>query len=220
MRFVFVICRCVCTYVCACMCAYMCMCMCIHIYILCVMHLSLYIIYMRIMLHPLAVLCNGPFCEWYRRGLDETDMQSIHCLRGRPVSSKSKAIAIKYSYLLANANLPVSRAAVCRCMHVPLFSCMYSWTDVHVRKHLCLVVCWGPCVPLLWSIRTNCWCWFVKWMNRRAPWRWFPYEPVPYSPKLGPYITHAPWCVCNKTAIQRTVWCASSVWIPLVVCAE
>ncbi|CAJ1371554.1 unnamed protein product [Effrenium voratum] len=41
--------------------------------------------------------------------------------------------------------------------------------------------------------------------------RWFPYEPVPYSPKLGPYIETVEkdhvyyWCSCGEATTQP--WC-------------
>lgn len=46
----------------------------------------------------------------------------------------------------------------------------------------------------------------------RSPWnKWFPYEPVPFSPKLGPYkvwceageVYH--WCACGESRTQP--WC-------------
>ncbi|CAE7696673.1 ATG7 [Symbiodinium necroappetens] len=47
-----------------------------------------------------------------------------------------------------------------------------------------------------------------------SPWnKWFPYEPVPYSPKLGPYITHVEkdhvyyWCSCGESAHESQPWC-------------
>jgi CDGSH-type Zn-finger protein len=42
-----------------------------------------------------------------------------------------------------------------------------------------------------------------------SPWnKWFPYEPVPYSPKLGPYIVKVQkdqvyyWCSCGESLTQ------------------
>lgn len=48
-----------------------------------------------------------------------------------------------------------------------------------------------------------------------SPWnKWFPYEPVPCSPKLGPYAVKVQagqeyrWCACGESASQP--WCDES----------